>query len=122
MKAMLFALIAIGLSNEALALTPPSPESEDGQILLPQSEWVRTQHSPTGKWCCDLGDARIAELRRRQDGHYEVFYSKEHWTDGTDQWIAVPPEALLPQQSPVYVPIAWIINGHVYCVALSGAS
>lgn len=99
----------------------PEPGSESAEAFVGHEDWVKGQHAPDGQYCCDLSDGRIADVRKR-DGHWEVFYAKNTWRDGTDQWLVVPDKALLPQQSPIYFPIAWIMFGHVYCVALSGAS
>ena len=60
------------------------------------------------------------ELRRTAAG-WQLFYGRAHWSDGTDTWIDVPAEAVLPQASPLVLPVAWISRGHVYCLALAGA-
>ena len=87
------------------------------------ADWVHDQHTPDGLWCCDISDGRPLnddEIRIVGD-HYEVLYTTQHWRDGTDEWLVVPKQAVLPQVSPMGVPIAWILGGRVYCLAMSGA-
>jgi hypothetical protein len=121
MKGLLFATALF--STPALARPPPSG-SEDAAIMHDFIEWVTTQSSPSGQYCCDLSDGRPlhAEEIRIIDGHYQVLYTKKHWENGTEQWLQVPKEAILPQLSPVGYPIVWILDARVYCFALSGAS
>ena len=121
MKGLLFA--ATLFSAPALA-RPPAPGSEDAAIMHDFVEWITTQSSSTGQYCCDLSDGRPlhADEIRVIDGHYQVLYTKRHWDNGTEQWLQVPKEAILPQLSPVGYPIVWILNAHVYCFALSGAT
>jgi hypothetical protein len=86
-------------------------------------DWIIHQHAPSGNWCCDISDGRpLREDELRIElGTYQVFYSKRHWDDGTDEWISVPPDAILHVPNPVGVVIAWISRGRVYCLSLSGA-
>lgn len=119
MRALLAVALVLAVSARA---APPKPGSEDAELMAGHEDWIKDQHNTKQQWCCDLSDGRPAELRRLADGSYEVHYTREHWKDGNDEWLPVPPEAILPQQSPIYVPIAWILRGRVYCVALSGAS
>lgn len=111
--------LALLLAGPAMAV-PPARGTDDELAMRGHEDWITRQHSPTGQYCCDLSDGRIAELRKR-DGRWEVLYSKEHWADGTDEWLPIPASAILPQASPLMSPIAWILRGRVYCVAFAGA-
>ncbi len=120
---MRFFLAAALFVSPAFA-RPPAPGSEDAMIMHDFAEWVMTQHSPTGQYCCDISDGRPlhSDEIRVVDGHYEVLYTKRHWTYGTEEWLVVPKDAILPQLSPVGYPIAWVFREHVYCLALAGAA
>ena len=116
---LLFGLLLIGQAVAA----PPAPGSEDGAIMEGHEDWIENQETQNGSLCCSLADGRPLfdnEIRQR-DGHWQVFYAKSHWDQGTDQWLDVPPNAVLPNMSPVGFPIVWIYYGVVRCLALAGA-
>lgn len=85
--------------------------------------WITRQATPNGSICCSLADGRPvdpSELRQR-DGHWEVLYSRSHWPEGTGEWLPVPSSAVLPNMSPLGLPVVWVYFGHVRCLALAGA-
>ena len=100
---------------------PPEPGSADARAMAGFEVWVKSQVTPMGQWCCDLSDGRpidSSELRIT-DGDYQVLWSTKHWPDGNNQWIRVDRRSVLPQASPLEKPVAWILNGRVYCLALT---
>jgi hypothetical protein len=118
-----FIILTTALFATPVLARPPPPGSEDAAIMKDYAEWVTGQHAPSGQYCCDLSDGRPLKPDeiRSVNGHYEVLYTKRHWDYGTEEWLEVPKEALLPQLSPVGYPIVWIFRGRVYCFAQAGA-
>ena len=100
--------------------TTPPPGSRDAKLLAGFEEWVRSQYTRDGQWCCTMSDGRPldADEIRIVDGGYQVKWSTRHWTAGNDEWIAVDPGSVLHDASPIGMHIAWIMNGRVYCLAV----
>ena len=117
MQLCLMLLCLMQLAGSARA-APPVPGSDDAVTLAPLGDWVAHQYARSGQFCCTAADGRPAEVRQTFAGSWEVLYAREHWEDGTDAWLPVPPAAILRQPSPLAVPIAWISHGRVWCVAL----
>lgn len=115
----LLSVLLIGSARAA----PPAPDSDDASIMHGHEAWIEKQETHVGALCCSMADGRPLmdnEIRQR-DGHWQVFYAKTHWDGGTDEWLDVPQNAVLPNMSPVGFPIVWVYYGQVRCLALSGA-
>lgn len=123
MSAMIRVVVLAVLAALPVLAAPPAPGSEQSEMMAPHGDWIRRQRSATGVNCCDWSDGRVAQphqVRRRPDGLWEVFYARGVWDDGTDVWLTVPPDAVLPQMSPIGMPVAWILRGRVLCLSLGG--
>ena len=114
--------LAMLLTTQAYAM-PPEPGSEQANLMRGFKEWIEDQHSDDGTYCCTSSDGRVIfdnEIRRGSTTRWEIFYSSKSFSDGTDRWLAVPDGAILPQASPIGMPVAWVVNSKVYCLALGG--
>lgn len=119
--AVLFLALILAVAAHA---APPPADSDDAAIMHGHEKWITEQMSPHGGLCCSIADGRPLfdnEIRQR-DGHWEIFFSRAHWDGGTDQWLTVPLDAVLPNMSPIGMPVVWVYYGVVRCLALAGST
>lgn len=123
MKVLKTVLVFSGLLIGQASAAPPPSGSDDAALMRGHEQWIVRQKSKNGMLCCSMADGRPLmdnEIRQR-DGHWQVFYSKEHWDNGTNEWLDVPQEAVLSNMSPIGFPVVWVYYGRVTCLALAGA-
>jgi hypothetical protein len=110
-------VVALGLVLSGAAFAAPPPEgSDDWNVMHPYADWVRTQHDPTGHWCCDIGDGRPVEAEIDGD-HWRVHVTPAHFPGETDRWLPVPDEKIIRNANPTGSPILWMYQGRVQCFA-----
>jgi hypothetical protein len=112
------ALGMLAVSFVPAMAAPPAPGSEDAAIMGPFIEWVETQHTGTGSWCCNVSDGRPVEARM-SNGGWEIYVTSEKFPGTKPGWMRVPVHALLSGYNPVGVPIAWVMRGQIFCFAPS---
>ena len=114
------------LTSAALA-APPPPGSEDAALMAEFADWIRTQHSPAGGWCCDLSDGRplFEGEWKVERGAYRILISRRHWPDAPEPgvWIDVPADRITAA-SPMGLPVAWwsATGPRLWCFAPVGGS
>ena len=111
---LIFAAILAVLLVGALCYARP-PENADPAL----APWYQSLTSPDGFPCCSESDCRPVKARQ-VDGHWEVFIDKKSFSEpnaeGTDQWEAVPPEAILEHEpNPTGSAVACWYAGAVRC-------
>lgn len=110
-----FLCVGAAVANAA----PPSPGSEDAELMADFADWVKAQHAGNGRLCCDIADGRPLhdDEIRRQDGKTEVFISRRHWANAPEpgQWMVVPGDAIVHASNPLGMPIVWFFYGTVRC-------
>ena len=113
-------IMAGAFATVAAWASPPQPGSRDAKLLAGFEDWVRSQYTADHRYCCDAADGRPLDASevRIVDGRYEVKWATRHWPDGNDQWLPVDPTNVLADSSPIGMHVAWIMYGHVYCLAL----
>ena len=93
------------LMTAAAYAAPPAPGSEDAELRAPFVDWIKSQHTASGAWCCDMSDGRpLFEGEWRTVGErYEIHITRRHWTDAPEGgvWITVPPQKVTGH-SPIY--------------------
>lgn len=92
---------------------PPPPGTEQGELLAPYGDWVRSLTNPaTNQGCCDLSDCRVVTARIRGN-RYQAFIGRDAFGDSApEEWLDVPDEVVLHGgDNPVGLPIAcWRAN------------
>lgn len=119
-------LVVAGSFGLGVALAaPPPPGSEDAALMAGFADWITTQRSAEGLWCCDLSDGRpLFEGEWQTTGdRYRVFISRRHWPDAPEPgvWLDVSPERVTAA-SPLGLPVAWwsASAGRLWCFAPVG--
>lgn len=73
-------------------------------------DWFKSLRNPRGVPCCEDADGfRLddADWRIETDGSYSVRLNNE--------WVPVPPDAVVRDQNRVGYALVWIFNGRVNC-------
>lgn len=91
-KLMMLHSIKLLFTAIILAAPPPNPDP----TLAPFYQGLR--QPGTTNSCCSIADCRTVQYRTQGD-HFEIFISKKTFTDGTDEWVPVPKEVVLPPQT-----------------------
>lgn len=97
---------------------PPVVGSDDWEIMHDYREWIETQHTQFGAWCCTVADGRPVDARVHE-GHWQIFVTEEKFPRSPRGWTDVPDAAVVREPNPVGVPIAWVLGGRVLCFAPS---
>ena len=63
----LAALLAL-LPSIAFAAPPPKG-SEEYVIMHPHGDWIATQHDRKGRWCCQISDGALVNVRTHGDDY-----------------------------------------------------
>lgn len=114
----------VAVVSQSLA-APPPPGSEDAALMAEFFDWITTQRSAEGLWCCDMSDGRplFEGQWKTIGGGYQVFISRRHWPDAPEPgvWLDVPPERVTAA-SPLGLPVAWWSShaGRLWCFAPVG--
>lgn len=109
----LAALLAL-LPSIAFAAPPPKG-SEEYVIMHPHGDWIATQHDRKGRWCCQISDGALVNVRTHGDD-YQVSPIYPDDTRGIPRgWFDVPPDKVILGPNPVKVPIAWFYQNRVQC-------
>lgn len=112
-------LVLAVVASTAVA-APPPVGSEDWEILEPHAEWIKGL-TAAGMRCCDWSDTRPVRVRTVGDG-WQVWLRKGQIEGApAEQWLDVPPEAIIHGENPVGMAIASWWGGKVRCFVPPGA-
>lgn len=126
MKHKTLALVGLLTFGLATAMAhPPFQGSEDYEIMTPYSDWIQSVDNSKGWRCCDISDARLVDVRQK-DNHWEVKfrYPEDLPAPAPQGWQIVPDDAIVrdsdgkPVSSPAGLTIAWWYAGAVRCFTI----
>ena len=133
MKLAIILALTVLFSAAAYA-APPPVGSEDWEIMQDFGDWIRTQSTTDGMWCCDAGDGRPVESRLVNDGWQVRFRAGQFddhapvgvWIDVPDAKVLRDPATGRPVVNPLGVAIVWWFadddrrHGAIRCFAQPG--